>query len=62
LYADFGFCLLKGGKLGTRTNDLEKCLPILEKFIPEKDYQTLQVVDSPAFILEGLENERTIQF
>lgn len=30
LYADFGFKLLKGGKLGTRINELEKSLPILK--------------------------------
>ncbi len=62
LYSDFGFCLLKGEQVGTRTNDLEKCLPILEKFIPEKDYKKLKFVDSPASILSDLENERNIQF
>ena len=62
LYTDFGFCLLKGRQFGIRTNDLEKCLPILEKFMPVKDYKNLKLVDTPASILEDLKNERAIQF
>jgi ribosomal protein S18 acetylase RimI-like enzyme len=62
LYSDFGFYLLKGGQFGTRTNDLEKCLPILEEFIPAKEYKKLKLIDSPSSILKDLENERIIQF
>lgn len=62
LYSDFGFCLLKGGQFGTRTNDLEKCLPILSEFISEKDFKNLKVIESPIAILEELKNETAIQF
>ncbi len=62
LYADFGFHLLSGGKLGTRTNDLEKCLPILKEFIPQKDFEKLRITDTPGHFIKLLANETTIQF
>lgn len=62
LYSDFGFKLLKGGQLATRTNDLEKCMPILEDFIPKKDFECLQIINTPDFLIKLLENETTIQF
>lgn len=62
LYADFGFQLLKGGKLGTRTNELEKGLPILKAFMPEKDFENLKIKDTPDYLIKLLANETTIQF
>ena len=62
LYSDFSFNLLKGGKLGTRTNDLEKCLPILNEFMPQKDFNTLVISDTPNTFIEHLKEETTIQF
>ncbi|SFB96535.1 Acetyltransferase (GNAT) family protein [Parapedobacter composti] len=62
LYSDFGFKLLKGGQMGTRTNELEKCLPILKSFMPQKDFEKLKIIDAPVHFIKLLENETTIQF
>lgn len=62
LYADFGFKLLKGGQIGARTNELEKCLPILKEFLPQKDFERLEIIDTPDHFIRLLENEKTIQF
>lgn len=62
LYADFGFQLLRGGRLGTRENDLEKCLPILEEFIPPADFQKLVIRETPDSLIAALRDETTIQF
>jgi ribosomal protein S18 acetylase RimI-like enzyme len=62
LYSDFGFKILRGGKLGTRTNDLEKCIPILKEFIPQSYFEKLQIIDTPKEFISLLETETTIQF
>ena len=62
LYSDFGFQLLSGGRLGTRVNELEKCLPILREFMSKKDFETLRIMDTPDDLIKFLENETTIQF
>lgn len=62
LYSDFGFQLLRGGQLGTRINELEKCLPILKEFMPEKDFERLKITDTPGDLIKLLKNETTIQF
>lgn len=62
LYADFGFKLLKGGKIGHRINELEKCLPILKAFLAKKDFEALEVIDTPQHFIKLVENETTIQF
>ena len=62
LYTDFGFQLLRGGQLGTRVNELEQCLPILEEFMPKKYFERLKIIDTPADLIELLKIERTIQF
>jgi GNAT superfamily N-acetyltransferase len=62
LYSDFGFDLLKGGQLGHRINELEKCLPILKTFMPQKDFEKLRIKNTPAYLIQLLENETTIQF
>lgn len=62
LYADFGFKLLRGGKIGHRMNELEKCLPILREFIPAKDFATLEIIATPESFIRLVETETTIQF
>lgn len=62
LYSDFGFKLLRGGQLGARVNELEKCLPILKEFIPKEILQNLEIVNTPDSLIKLLEHERTIQF
>jgi RimJ/RimL family protein N-acetyltransferase len=62
LYSDFGFQLLRGGQLGTRTNELEKCLPILKELMPQKDFESLKIIDTPDSLIKLLKNETTVQF
>jgi hypothetical protein len=62
LYSDFGFTLLRGGQLGTRPNELEKSLPILQRFMSKKDFDGLEIVDTPVDLIRLLECESTIQF
>ena len=62
LYSDFGFDLLKGGQLGHRINELEKSLPILGEFMPQKDYESLRIRDTPDNLIALLKNEITVQF
>jgi GNAT superfamily N-acetyltransferase len=62
LYSDFGFQLLRGGRLGTRVNELEMCLPILKEFMPKKDFEGLKMIDTPDYLIRLLEHETTIQF
>ncbi len=62
LYSDFGFQLLRGGQLGTRLNELEKCLPILKAFMPQNAFQKLVIRDTPNSLIEELKNEITVQF
>jgi len=52
LYSDFGFALLSDPVIGFRNNDLDECMPILEKYMPEKDFKNLRVVKAPQFLLD----------
>ncbi|CAH0122775.1 MULTISPECIES: N-acetyltransferase [unclassified Paenibacillus] len=62
LYADFGFSLLSDPVIGTRTNDLNECLPILQSVMPSKDFQSLKVVRAPKFFLEAVSSSSIEQF
>ena len=62
LYSDFGFQLLRSGQLGTRRNELEKCLPILQEVMSKKDFKSLKITDTPDDLIKLLESETTIQF
>jgi ribosomal protein S18 acetylase RimI-like enzyme len=62
LYSDFGFQLLRGGRLGTRRNELEQCLPILKEFMSKEDFERLKIIDTPDYLIKLLESETTIQF
>lgn len=63
LYADFGFKLLAGhAMLGTRTNDLEQSLPILQGFIPAAAFNNIEIGDTPQALIDMLAGETTIQF
>ena len=52
LYSDFGFRLLSGPAVGRRNNDLEECLPILQKFMPRDDYEKLKFAETPQYFLD----------
>jgi len=62
LYSDFGFHLLADKKIGTRRNDLEECLPILQKYMPVQDFQQLKICMAPTSFLEQLAQYETVEF
>lgn len=62
LYSDFGFALLAGERFGSRKNDLEECLPILEEFMPEKDFRNLSIAEAPEEFKKALSKYETVQF
>ena len=62
LYSDFGFALLQGEKFGSRKNDLDECLPILEEFMPKKYFQNLKITKAPKEFENVLNKYETVQF
>ena len=52
LYSDFGFEILTDPMYGSRTNDYQKCLPILENFMTEKRYKGLTFTKAPKYFIE----------
>jgi ribosomal protein S18 acetylase RimI-like enzyme len=62
LYADFGFHLLSGDRIGNRSNDLHHCLPILQEFLPRQDFDNLKIAVPPRWFLEALSHEGTHEF
>ncbi|MBP3966853.1 GNAT family N-acetyltransferase [Paenibacillus sp. DLE-14] len=62
LYADFGFELLSDPVIGTRRNDLERCLPILQGIMPTDAFQALKITKAPRFFLEAVNSSSIEQF
>ena len=62
LYSDFGFKLLSDPVIGPRSNDLEECLPFLEKHMQKEDYDKLQIVGAPKDFLKKLETQKDNHF
>ena len=62
LYSDFGFCLLSDKVIGTRENDLEECLPILQQYMPKSDYEHLKIGEAPKYFINKLKEFDTIEF
>jgi len=62
LYSDFGFRLISNPVVGYRNNDLEECLPILEKFMPKSDFDKLKIVAAPQYFLEAAASSEIEEF
>jgi len=62
LYSDFGFRLLTDPLIGSRTNDLSECLPILEAHMPPKDFKRLRLAQCPPELLEAARSSPVSQF
>lgn len=62
LYSDFGFELLSDPVIGNRTNDLEECLPILEKYMPSIAFKKLKITQAPEHFIRKLEGEMVAEF
>ncbi|KAA3646213.1 MAG: N-acetyltransferase [Chloroflexi bacterium] len=62
LYSDFGFKLLSDPIIGARSNDLEECLPILEKHMKKANFDRLQIVSAPKDFLKKMKTEKENHF
>jgi ribosomal protein S18 acetylase RimI-like enzyme len=62
LYSDFGFSLLSDNKFGIRTNDLDECMPILEKFMLKEYFQKLRIIAAPKEFVDTVNKYDTNQF
>ena len=62
LYSDFGFAFLTDPVVGTRTNDLEECLPILKHCMPDGVFGRLRFTRAPEGFLNIMEAEEFCQF
>ncbi len=62
LYSDFGFELLSDPIIGNRKNDLEECLPILEKVMTNIDFKKLKYTRAPRHFLSTLEGQKNNEF
>jgi ribosomal protein S18 acetylase RimI-like enzyme len=62
LYSDFEFSLLSGDRLGIRSNDLDECLPILERLMPPAYFQKLRIITAPKELENILNKYDTNQF
>jgi GNAT superfamily N-acetyltransferase len=62
LYSDFGFSLLSGNKFGSRTNDLDECIPILQEFMPQEFFQQLRITAAPTEFIDEIDKYNTNQF
>ena len=61
LYSDFGFSFVSDPIIGFRNNDLYECLPILEKYIPEKDFRNLKITRATNELLEAASSSKTLE-
>jgi ribosomal protein S18 acetylase RimI-like enzyme len=62
LYSDFGFQLLDCGKVGSRQNDLQKCIPLLKEMIPNNEFDKLKVTQPSIEFLDFMKNQTLDQF
>lgn len=62
LYSDFGFELISDPVAGPRANHLEKSLPILKEFMPEKEFKRLKFTPAPSEFLDTVGCSTVIEF
>jgi GNAT superfamily N-acetyltransferase len=62
LYSDVGFDLLSGDRIGSRTNDLADCLPILQAHMPAAAFASLRITEPPPELLDFLATTTTVEF
>ena len=62
LYSDFGFCLISNPVIGNKNNDLEECLPILEKFMPKSDFEKLKIIEAPQSFLDAVASSEVEEY
>ncbi len=63
LYSDFGFQLItNSGYLGSRTNDLQKCLPILQTYMSKSAMENLKFTSAPAEFVQAVQSSNISEF
>lgn len=62
LYSDFGFALLDDPQIGPRRNDLARCLPILEAYMPSAVYSQLRIEHAPQSFLDAAASSPVSEF
>jgi ribosomal protein S18 acetylase RimI-like enzyme len=62
LYSDFGFEILTDPIIGYRQNDFAECMPILKKYMLQKDYEKLQFAKAPKTFLEAVMSSKINEF
>jgi GNAT superfamily N-acetyltransferase len=62
LYSDFGFRLLEDPTIGSRTNDLAQCLPILKDHMTNMAFRGLRTVRAPDSFLLAVASSDIVQF
>lgn len=62
LYTDFGFAFVTDPVVGYRENDLEECLPILERMMPPAAYKALRFAKAPQGFLEAAASSAVEEF
>ncbi|OZU87658.1 GNAT family N-acetyltransferase [Virgibacillus indicus] len=62
LYSDIGFKLLTDPVVGSRENDLEECMPILEKYMFNSDFEKLQFAIAPQYFLDVVSSSKVQEF
>jgi len=62
LYSDFGFGLVSNPVVGSRQNDFEECLPILERFMPKSDFDNLKIFEAPQSFLDIVASSEVEEF
>jgi ribosomal protein S18 acetylase RimI-like enzyme len=62
LYSDIGFKILTNPYIGSRQNDLEECMPILEKYMFNPDFEELQFAIAPQYFLDVVCSSKVEEF
>lgn len=62
LYTDFGFALITDPMVGYRENHLERCLPILKEYMPQKDFDSLRFCPAGEDLLAAAKTTAVSEF
>lgn len=62
LYSDAGFKLLTDPVIGSRQNDLDECMPILEKYMTDSDFEKLAFTKAPQNFLDVVSSSKIEEF
>lgn len=61
LYTDFGFEIVRSERVGSRKNQIDAALPILEEFMGEH-FAALRFAEADAALLDAVDGETSAEF